>query len=233
MENIHSGHRERIKTKYREHGLDSFTDIEALELLLTFAIPRRETNTLAHALLTRFRDLRGVLQAEESELAAVPGIGENAAMLISLVRALNRRYLRAEPARGATLRDSADAGRYLRPDFLYCREEKAVLVTLDSASRVIRCHTLAEGASDRVMLSARDIVSCAMRDGAARVILAHNHGSGVALPSHSDVVTTAQIRAALQLIGVQLSDHLIFGDDDWVSMRDSGWLDPEGGSEET
>jgi len=227
MENIHSGHRERLKAKYREHGLDSFTDIEAVELLLTYAIPRRETNTLAHALLERFRGLRGVLQADEAELAAVPGIGEKAAALITLVRSMNQRYLREKPARGAAISGSAEAGQYLMPHFIYCRDEKAVLVTLDSASRVIRCHELAQGASDEVVLSSRDVMSIAMRDDAARVILAHNHGSGLALPSHADVVTTAQLRAALQLIGVKLVDHLIFGDDDWVSMRDSGWMNGE------
>ena len=227
MESIHSGHRDRMKTKYREHGLESFTDIEAVELLLTYALPRRETNTLAHALLDRFRGLRGLMQAQTREIAEVPGVGENAAALITLVRELNLRYLRRESARGACLLDSAAAGRYLLSNFLYSRDEKAVLLTLDNASRVIRCHILAEGSSDQVVLSARDIVSCAMRDDASRVILAHNHGSGLALPSREDIVTTARIRAALQLIGVQLSDHLIFSDDDWVSMRDSGCLDGE------
>ena len=225
MGNVHSGHRERMRKKFLEHGLDSFTDVETVELLLMFAMPRRETNTLAHALLERFNGLRGLFQADAAEIAAVPGVGESAAALVTLVRAVSQRYLRGETPRGAALLNSADAGRYLQPHFLYCRDEKAVLVTLDSASRVIRCHTLAEGSSDQVVLSARDIVACAMRDAAARVVLAHNHSSGLALPSHTDMVTTAQISAALQLIGVQLSDHLIFGDDDWVSMRDSGWLD--------
>ena len=231
MENLHRGHRERMKTKYREGGLEQFTDIEALELLLMYALPRRETNSLAHALLERFRSFRGVLEADGSELAAVHGVGENAAALITLVRSLNQRYLKSLPARGAVLKSAADAGAYLLPHFAYCRDEKALLLTLDSASRVIRCHTLAEGSSDQVVLSARDIVSLAMRDDAAKAILAHNHGSGLALPSHSDLVTTAQVRAALQLIGVTLADHLIFADDDWVSMRDSGWMQEEGAPE--
>ena len=232
MENVHSGHRERMRQKFLEHGLDSFTDVEAVELLLTFALPRRETNTLAHALLERFHGLRGLLEAEVAELRAVPGVGDNAAALITLMRAMNQRYAQTELSRGAVLDNSETMGRFLLPQFLYCREEKAVLVTLDSASRVIRCHTLARGASDQVMLSSRDIVILATQDGAAKVVLAHNHGSGVALPSHSDVVTTAQLRSALQLIGVQLSDHLVISENDWVSMRDSGWLDGKGPADE-
>ena len=224
MENIHSGHRERMKMKYRESGLASFTDIEAIELLLMFALPRRETNTLAHALIERFRSFRGVLEADAAELAAVPGVGENAAALITLVRALNQRYMRQRPARGAVLSSAAEAGEYLLPHFAYCREEKAMLLTLDSAAHVLHCHTLDEGTRAQVMISVRDIVALAVRDDASKVILAHNHLSGLALPSNSDLVTTAQIRAALQAIGVVLEDHLIFADDDWVSMRDSGWM---------
>ena len=222
-ENIHKGHRARQKDKFLEHGLDSFTDVEAIELLLYYAIPRRDTNELAHALLNRFRSFRGVLEADAADLCAVPGGGENAAGLLRLVTALNQRYLRTAPARGLLLADSAAVSAYLIPKFAYCKEEIALLLTLDSASRLIHCHYLTEGLSNKVMLSSRDIMDCVLRDDAAKVILAHNHVSGVALPSNSDIVTTNRIGAALALISVELVDHLIVCDDECVSMRDSGW----------
>lgn len=222
-ENIHKGHRERQKQKFLEHGLESFTDVEAIELLLYYAIPRRDTNELAHALLDRFRSFRGVLEADGEALAAVPGIGENAAGLLLLVTAMNRRYLRAGPTRGILLENSQKACEYLVPRFAYCREEIALLLTLDSASRLIRCHLLAEGLTDKVILSSRDIVEHALRDQAAKVILAHNHVSGVALPSNADISTTNHIRNALTLISVELIDHIIISDGDCVSLRDSGW----------
>jgi len=222
-ENIHKGHRARQKDKFLEHGLDSFTDVEAIELLLYYAIPRRDTNELAHVLLDRFRSFRGVLEADAADLCAVPGVGENAAGLLRLVTALNQRYLRTAPARGLLLADSAAVSAYLIPKFAYCKEEIALLLTLDSASRLIHCHYLTEGLSNKVMLSSRDIMDCVLRDDAAKVILAHNHVSGVALPSNSDIVTTNRIGAALALISVELVDHLIVCDDECVSMRDSGW----------
>ena len=222
-ENIHKGHRARQKEKFLEHGLDSFTDVEAIELLLYYAIPRRDTNELAHALLDRFRSFRGVLEADTADLCAVPGVGENAASLLRLVTEMNRRYLRTAPARGLQLADSAAVSEYLIPKFAYCKEEIALLLTLDSASRLIRCHYLSEGLSNKVILSSRDIMDCVLRDDAAKVILAHNHVSGVALPSNSDIVTTNRIGSALALINVDLIDHLIVCDDECVSMRDSGW----------
>ena len=222
-ENIHEGHRTRQKRKFLEHGLESFTDVEALELLLYYAIPRRDTNEPAHALLERFRSFRGVMEADEKELAAVPGIGENAAGLLHLVTALNQRYLRAETARGILLADAGSASAYLIPKFAYCSGEIALLLTLDSASRLIHCHYMAEGLTDKVVLTSRDIVEFALRDQAAKVILAHNHVSGVALPSNSDIITTNHIRSALALIDVELVDHIIVCEGDCVSLRDSGW----------
>ncbi len=221
-DNIHAGHRARLKEKYRAHGLESFTDIEALELLLFYAIPRANTNELAHALLDRFHSFRGVLEAEQTELERVPGIGPNAAALLRLVTDLNSRYQRAASVRGTQIRSSSDAGAFLQPQFAYRSEERSVLLCLDTAGRVIECRALAEGSSAMVGLSARELVDFVLRDKAARVILAHNHVSGVALPSAADVEATARIYRMLQMIGVELVDHLVFCDGDYVSMRDSG-----------
>ena len=222
-ENIHKGHRERQKQKFLEHGLESFTDVEALEMLLYYAIPRRDTNALAHALLDRFGSFCGVMEADAKELVSVPGIGENAAGLLQLVTAFNQRYLRTDRVRGVALPDGQAACEYLMPKFAYCREEIALLVTLDSAARVIKCRTLSEGMANQVFVSARVIVDFALRDKATKVILAHNHISGLALPSAADLAATERIRNALALISVELVDHIVVSEGDAVSIRDSGW----------
>ena len=221
-ENIHDGHRARLKEKYRAHGLASFTDIEALELLLFYASPRANTNELAHVLLNRFHGFRGVMEAELSELRQVPGIGENASTLLRLVTDLNSRYQRSASTRGTQIRSSTDAGVFLIPQFEYRAEECGVLLCMDTAGRVINCHMLAEGTSSMVGLDAREIVEIVLRDKAARVILAHNHVSGIALPSAADVDATARLYRMLQMIGVELIDHIVVSDRDYVSMRDSG-----------
>ena len=220
--NVHDGHRARQKEKYRTHGLESFTDIEALELLLFYAIPRADTNEIAHALLDRFHGFRGVMEAEPSELQQVPGIGENTAGLLRLVRDINSRYQRAAIPRGTRIRSAREAGEYLLPQFEYRTEECSVLLCLDTAGRVIGCHVLAEGTAAMVDIGMRDIVETVLRDKAARAILAHNHLSGIALPSADDVETTRRLFRMLQMIGVELVDHIIVSEGDFVSMRDSG-----------
>ena len=90
---VHDGHRERMRERFRGHGLDNFNDINALELLLFYAAPRRDTNGMAHALLEKFGSLSAVLEANEQELLTVPGIGENAVTLLRLIPAFSRRYL--------------------------------------------------------------------------------------------------------------------------------------------
>lgn len=222
MENIHKGHRERLKNRYREHGLECFTDIEALEILLFYALPRCDTNRLAHVLLDHFHGFRGVMEADIHELAAVDGIGMNAATLIRLVTDMNHRYLVSARENVKVIRGSVDAGQYFMPLFSYQTEEIVLLLCLDSASRVQSCHNLGKGMVNRVDFSVREAVSIILRENAAAVILAHNHISDVAVPSRADVDTTKKFYQALKLIGVELRDHIIVSEDDFVSMRDSG-----------
>ena len=223
--NIHAGHRQRQKDKFLEYGLDNFTDIEALELLLFYAIPQIDTNELAHELLERFGSFRSVMEADWRDIVAVKGIKKNSAALLTLVRELNRRYIRYGRKIGQKIRGAADAGEYVQTYFTYETAEKIVMLCLDGASRVVGEHVLAEGTPDRVDLPVRTLVDFALRDGAARVILAHNHLDHNAVPSNADINTTRQLFHALRLIGVYLMDHIVVADNGFVSMRESRMFD--------
>lgn len=225
MENVHNGHRERLKKRFAEHGLDAFSDIEALEMLLFYALPRRDTNELAHALLGRFGSYRAVLEADATELTQVPGVGENAANLIRLVSEMNRRYMLSKKQGGRILiRDCVSAGEYLLPLFAYQTEELVYAVSLGSGGNVIRSHKLASGMSNKVDFSVRDVVEIALQDKAAFILLAHNHLSDTALPSKTDIATTKAVQEALRYVGVGVFDHIIVCEDDYVSLRDSGYF---------
>lgn len=224
-DNIHKGHRERLRERFDENGLKAFSDVEALELLLIYALPRCSTNEIAHRLLDRFGGYRQVLEADVSELCLVKGVGENTARLIRLVSQMNMRYLHtARDTKGSILDDTEAAVDYLRPLFEYSRDELAYAVTLNSGGKVIRCHTLARGMSNRVEFSARQIVEISLGDNAAYVVLAHNHISDVALPSRADVSATTALAAILKSLGVMLVDHFIISGDEYVSMRESGYF---------
>lgn len=221
---IHDGHRQRLKSRFRDHGLENFSDIEVLEMLLFYALPRCDTNEIAHRLLKTFRSLSRVLEAEIDDLKKVEGIGVNAATLIKLVTSINRRYLTSGHKPGVILSSSEDVGNFLIPYYTYAKEEMAFLITLDSNCEVIGCHELAKGIMNRVDISARTIVDLALKDNAVGAVLSHNHVSGNCLPSNSDLTATKILKNALALIGVILSDHIIVGKDDFVSFRDSGFF---------
>ena len=215
---VHDGHRSRMKERFRGHGLENFNDINALELLLFYAAPRRDTNGMAHALLERFGSFSAVLEANEQELLAVPGIGENAVTLLRLIPEVSRRYL-LEPI------DSAEAaGHYFIPRFMYETEEIVYALLLDARKRPIHCAAISRGTVDAAEVNARRLAELALQYRASAVILAHNHRSGVALPSVEDETSTARLARALALLGVELSDHIIVAGNDYVSMREGGFM---------
>ncbi|MBR2667007.1 MAG: DNA repair protein RadC [Oscillospiraceae bacterium] len=222
-EDLHRGHRERLRERFRAEGLDHFADHEVLELLLFYAIPRRDTNQLAHQLLERFGSLEGVFSADPVQLRQVPGMGPGAAELLHLAQALFLRRLRQEEA-PRIVQNSADAYGCLRPYYLDQRDEKSFLICLDAKNKVIHANTLFEGSVNIVQISVRKVVEQALLHNAAAVILAHNHPSGVALPSAEDYQVTIQIQKALEAVNVELRDHIVLADGDYVSMADTGFF---------
>lgn len=220
----HGGHRERMRARFLKYGLDNFDDHNVLELLLFYALPRVDTNVVAHRLLERFGSLDGVFDATEADLTAVPGMGPQAAGLIRLIPALACRYLTAKADPGEILADSRAAGKYLIPRFVGQRNETVLLVCLDAKLKALGCTNLGSGGVNSVRVNIRRVVQTALAQNASAVILAHNHASGIALPSVEDKTTTAMVREALELVGVTLADHIIVAGDDFVSFADSGLL---------
>ena len=220
----HDGHRDRLRSSFLEYGLDPLSDVNALELLLFYAIPRKDTNPLAHALLDHFGSIQAVFAASEQELCAVPGISHNTAALIRLVPELVRRSRLRAAEDIKYIHNSREAGAYLVPRYVGVREELVLLLSLDSSKRILRCQELGRGQVNTVNFSVRRLVELAVQNKASSVILAHNHPEGVALPSREDDLVTQQLYDALRLIGIELYDHIIVARDDFVSYRDSGWF---------
>ena len=220
----HNGHRERLKQRFRDEGLQHFDDLSVLELLLFFAVPRRDTNPIAHALIDRFGSLAAVLEARPEDLAAVPGVGENAAVLLTLLPQLLRRYRADRSQVGKLLTTTTELGRYFLPVFFLERDEKVYLLCLDARCKVLDCTLVNHGTVTTANVPVRRVVELALRHNAVSVVMAHNHVSGVALPSPEDITTTQNIAQALHAVGVELADHIIVAENDFVSLKDSGML---------
>ena len=219
---VHDGHRERLKARYLEHGLDNFNDINALELLLFYAIPRCDTNTIAHELLDRFGSLSAVLEANIEELQEVSGIGANASLLLSLIPQVSRRYLMDKRKPLKRIDSAAAAGAYFLPLFTYERDEILYMLCLDSKKCIICCITIARGVVNSVEANVRKMTELALRNKAASVIISHNHPRGSVKPSREDDFVTENLARALRAVGIELDDHIIVCGDSFSSYKESG-----------
>ena len=199
-----------------------------MELLLFYAIPQKDTNPIAHALLERFGSLSQVLDAEVEELKKVPGISDHAATLLRLATELARFY-QVDTARRTEVLTSLDAcGAYLVPRFFGRKVETVFLLCLDAKCKVLCCREIGEGSVNAASISVRKVVEAALSANATTVVLAHNHPSGIAVPSNEDVQTTRRVAMALNAVEIQLADHIVVADGDYVSMAQSGYRLDEG-----
>lgn len=219
---VHDGHRERLKARYIEHGLASFNDLNALELLLFYAIPRKDTNVLAHSLLDKFGSLAGVFDASVYELMEVPGIGESAAVLISVIPHIMRKSLISQKDKNPVIKSAKAAGEFLMPRFAFEREEIIIMLCLDAQKKLISSVEVARGVVNSVETNVRRIAELALKNRASSVILSHNHPDGVLYPSREDDYVTKQTSAALEAICIHLDDHIIVAGDRYVSYAESG-----------
>lgn len=223
---IHEGHRQRLKDRFRREGLDNFDELYVLELLLFYCIPRKDTNPIAHRLLEQFGSLTAVLEASPEELEKVEGINTSASTFLSLITQVGRYYQvrRAEP--GDILRTSDQCGNYLMPYFFGRDTETVFMLCLDAKCKVICCKKVGEGNVNSANIPIRRVVEMALSANATSVVLAHNHPSGLALPSADDVQTTLRVSAALETVEITLADHIVVCGDDFISMAQSRYFTP-------
>ncbi|WP_448382224.1 RadC family protein [Desulfosoma sp.] len=219
------GHRRRLRERFLAGGLDAFHDHEVLELLLTFAIPRRDVKPAAKALLDHFHSLSAVLDAKPEELKAVPGIGVHAAVLLSLVPRLLERYHKDRWRSVKTLGSTQEAVRYLMGHFEAERIEVFCLLALNSQNGLIAMERIQEGTVNRTAVFPRLVVEAALRHRATAVILAHNHPSGDPEPSAADRQLTKKLKRLLQDMDIAVHDHIILAGKRYYSFAERGEMD--------
>lgn len=223
---IHQGHRQRVKERFLSDGLDQFNEVQALELLLFYCIPQQDTNPIAHALLDRFGSFAAVLEAPVQELMKVSGIKDNAASFLHLLLDTSRYYQKSKMKDVKILTSIEQCGQYLVPYFHGRINETVFLLCLDAKCKVLCCKEVGEGSVNSAAVPIRRIVQMALAANATTVVLAHNHPSGLAIPSGEDVQTTLNLAAALDTVEIHLADHIVVADADFVSLAQSGMYKP-------
>lgn len=221
-ENIHLGHRKRMKEKFYSNGIDVFSDHEKLEILLYFTNKVKDTNETAHALIKEFGSLENVLKADIQYLQKTPGVGKETAFLINYVSEINNYIMRNSykfDKKAVYFKDMDEAGRFCCNYFLNRKKESLIAVLLNARDKLIRTCVISEGTVNRTAMYSRDIVELVLKYNAASVILAHNHPGNNLNPSSEDVSATMKADRVLADIDVHLMDHFICSGNQYTSIR--------------
>ena len=219
--NVHKGHRQRMKKKYIENGLELFENHEVLELLLYYCYPMVDTNEIAHKMLNEYGTLSNLFDSSPQEIARRCKVTENVAVLVSLIPSLSKRYMSDKWDKKVVLDSSAKAAEFAISLFVGKNYECFYIVCLDNQRKFLYAPLVSEGTINETPIYLRIIVELCLKFQASSIFLAHNHPSGSLEPSTSDKEATKKIYTALELIGIEVIDHIIVAGEDYYSFAEN------------
>lgn len=216
-----AGHRDRLRRRYLERGLEALSDAEVLELLLSFGTPRKDTKEQARGLLSRFKSFSAVLDARNKELLEISGVGPKNSFALGFVKSVANRYLQQRLRQRSYLKSSAEVIDYLMHSMRGLQIEVFTVIYLDSSLAILESEVVAEGTVNVNSVYPREIIKKALAHNASALIVAHNHPSGSLSPSAHDRQLTRSLYLCCSLMQIRLLDHLIIGDG-YFSFADNG-----------
>lgn len=222
------GHRARLRERLVQDST-TLADYEILELLLGYALLRRDTKPLAKELLARFGNLRGVLDALPAELQQVDGVGESVAALQILLRETIARYAEAPVRERISLCSAENVAAMVCPRLSGVPAEELWIATVDARNRLLSWERLAQGTVGTVPCYPRDILERVLQRKASGFFLVHNHPGGTPAASPDDIEMTKNICNIANSMGLRLIDHLIVSGGTCYSIRKSRLI-PSAGS---
>jgi DNA repair protein RadC len=218
------GHRERLRQRFINNGIDGLHDYEAVELLLTFVIPRRDVKPLAKKLLAHFKGFSELFDASYEELCEVPGIGENTAVLFCTIKQICSGYLDGY-MRGVDVVSTPKAVLdFARMKIGGSHDEMFMVIFLNTKNHVLNWEIISSGTVDHAVIYPRNIIRRALSNNATGMIFVHNHPSSVCDPSQEDLDLTEAIRKAADAVNVRVLDHVIVGRSGYSSFVERGLL---------
>lgn len=220
----HDHHRQRVYNRFLAEGLSGFEEHNAMEFLLFLARARGDTNSLAHSLVNHFGSLSKVLDAPIEELEKMPEVGHATAVVLKFIPQMCAYYLENKTQKNVALSSVQAVSDFLMPKFFAKTEEEFYLVCLDARRKMLRTTCISKGTGNATSVSVARIVAEVTKCNATGVVLAHNHPRGITLPSGNDIAVTREILKALRMIGVEVVDHLIFAENEYLSFADTSYL---------
>lgn len=220
-----AGHRQRLREKFMAAGLEGFQDYEIVEFLLSLSTPRRDCKPMAKIAMKKFKSLQGVLDAPLESLCEIPGLGEKNALVLKLVRAVATRYFRGGIQKIDLTSDPGALINYLMAGIGWRERECFEVIFLDAKNCIIATEIMFEGSITQSVVYIREVVKAVLRYNAVSIICAHNHPSGNTKPSAEDVMVTRKLVETGNLVGFNVSEHLVVSAADYFSFRENGIFD--------
>jgi DNA repair protein RadC len=218
------GHRKRLRERFRRGGIEGLHDYEVLELLLTYAVPRRDVKPIAKRLIESFGSLAGVLDAGPERVEQVGQVGPSSSTLLRLVKETCEAYLAERMERTDVLSSPRVVQEFARLRLAGLPHEAFMVIYLNAKNRVLSHHIMQEGTVTQAAVYPRRIVEEALARHAAGVIVVHNHPSGEVDPSAEDRLLTRSLQEATRALDIRILDHLIVGREGYFSFAESGLL---------
>lgn len=223
-ENFQQGHRARLRNKILTGKADLLEDYEILELILMYAIPRKDVKPLAKNLIERFGSLGNVVSAPLSDLLEVSGVKESTAALLKSLQEVSLRLLKKETQKDTILDSWEKVENYCFALLARKEKEYVYLIALNSQNAIISIEQLQKGTVDKASLYEREVVEVLLKTGAVSFVLVHNHPSGSTRPSKEDIIRTQAIYNITKQMKISLFDHLIVSKKGCASLRAMGYL---------
>jgi DNA repair protein RadC len=221
---LYSGHRKRIKERYVSAGIEAFHDYEIVELVLTYAIARRDTKPIAKNLMARFGSLKGIIDAEPTELKTIDGVSDHTTSLFKLLKDVSALYLQQKAKEKTQVSCTSELIGFCRTKLGGKREEEFCVIFLDVQNQIISFERMQKGTVNQANVYPRQVLENALREKASAIILVHNHPSGHVRPSEADIRITKTIRESARMLDISVHDHLIIGEDRFFSFREEGLM---------
>jgi DNA repair protein RadC len=217
-------HRQRLKKKYVTIGTEALLDYEVVELILTYAISRRDVKPMAKEMLSRFGSIKGILDADPAELKKIDGISDHTAILFKLLKTVSALYLQQKAKEKSQISCTSELINFCRTTLGGKKEEEFCVIYLDVQNQIIEFETLQKGTVNQATVYPRQVLENALKKKASAIILVHNHPSGHVRPSEADIRITKTIRETARMLDISVHDHIIIGDDRFFSFREEGMM---------
>jgi DNA repair protein RadC len=217
-------HRKRLRQKFLTAGMGAFNDYEVVELLLTFAIPRRDVKRQAKELLREFGSLKGIVDAEISDLEKISGVGKESAIVIKFIKEVVALYLLQKAKEKPQIACTSELIDFCRTKIGANKDEEFCVIYLDAQNQIIEFETVQKGIANQAVVYPRQVLEKALRKKASALILAHNHPSGHVRPSDADIRLTKTIQETAKALDILIHDHIIIGENRFFSFREEGLM---------